>query len=129
MSHVCGFNLVEFQVDTDAWSGNFTELSYFLCFLNVRLTVIIEQLSVDIIPFIVLLIVPVLGRMSDHDQSVRLMSTNVFATLIRLLPLEVSNWVFGVIVFLTWLLVPSLWMYCILRQRLCIKPFVKISAY
>lgn len=58
--------------------------------LNNLLPVIIEQLSIDAVPFIVLLIVPVLGRMSDHDQSVRLLATNVFATLVRLLPLEVS---------------------------------------
>jgi len=50
---------------------------------------ILEQLGLLIIPYIVLLIVPVLGRMSDQNQAVRLMATNCFATLIRLMPLEV----------------------------------------
>lgn len=47
-----------------------------------------EQLDVDIVPYIVLLVVPVLGRMSDPCDSVRFMATQCFATLIRLLPLE-----------------------------------------
>lgn len=56
-----------------------------------------EQLDVDIIPYIVLLVVPVLGRMSDQMDSVRFMATQCFATLIRLMPLEVSfeNLYFG----------------------------------
>lgn len=50
-----------------------------------------EQLDVDIVPYIVLLVVPVLGRMSDPSDSVRFMATQCFATLIRLLPLEVCS--------------------------------------
>lgn len=50
-----------------------------------------EQLDVGIIPYIVLLVVPVLGRMSDQTDSVRFMATQCFATLIRLMPLEVSH--------------------------------------
>ena len=50
-----------------------------------------EQLDVDIVPYIVLLVVPVLGRMSDPSDSVRFMATQCFATLIRLLPLEVDT--------------------------------------
>ncbi|KAG9344401.1 hypothetical protein JZ751_011071 [Albula glossodonta] len=49
---------------------------------------VMEQLDVDIVPYIVLLVVPVLGRMSDQSESVRFMATQCFATLIRLLPLE-----------------------------------------
>ncbi|XP_027030782.2 TATA-binding protein-associated factor 172 [Tachysurus fulvidraco] len=49
---------------------------------------VMEQLDVDIVPYIVLLVVPVLGRMSDPSESVRFMATQCFATLIRLLPLE-----------------------------------------
>lgn len=45
----------------------------------------------DIVPYIVLLVVPVLGRMSDPSDSVRFMATQCFATLIRLLPLEVRT--------------------------------------
>lgn len=51
---------------------------------------VMEQLDVGIVPYIVLLVVPVLGRMSDQTDSVRFMATQCFATLIRLMPLEVS---------------------------------------
>lgn len=49
---------------------------------------VMEQLDVGIIPYIVLLVVPVLGRMSDQTDCVRFMATQCFATLIRLMPLE-----------------------------------------
>jgi TATA-binding protein-associated factor len=45
-------------------------------------------MDVDILPYIVFLIVPVLGRMSDADGHVRFLCTNVFATLVKLIPLE-----------------------------------------
>ncbi len=51
---------------------------------------LVETLGLDIVPYIVLLVVPVMGRMSDQDPSVRLLSTHCFASLIRLMPLEVS---------------------------------------
>ena len=51
---------------------------------------IIDNLGMDILPYIVLLIVPLLGRMSDQAEDVRLVATNCFATLIRYMPLEVS---------------------------------------
>ena len=47
-----------------------------------------EELGLDLVPYIVLLIVPVLGAMSDADTQVRLLATNTFATLVRLLPLD-----------------------------------------
>ncbi|KAK7502412.1 hypothetical protein BaRGS_00006365 [Batillaria attramentaria] len=49
---------------------------------------ILEQLGLAVVPYIVLMMVPVLGRMADQDTSVRLMATHCFATLIRLMPLE-----------------------------------------
>lgn len=49
---------------------------------------IVNRLQFEVVPYVVLLIVPVLGRMSDFDQSVRLMATNCFATLIQLMPLD-----------------------------------------
>ncbi|KAB1271234.1 TATA-binding protein-associated factor 172 [Camelus dromedarius] len=52
------------------------------------LACVMEQLDVGIVPYIVLLVVPVLGRMSDQTDSVRFMATQCFATLIRLMPLE-----------------------------------------
>ncbi|XP_023219051.1 TATA-binding protein-associated factor 172-like, partial [Centruroides sculpturatus] len=49
---------------------------------------IINKMNLDIVPYIVLLVVPMLGRMSDQNESVRLMATHCFASLIRLMPLE-----------------------------------------
>ena len=50
-----------------------------------------EALGVEIVPYIVLLVVPVLGCMSDQNYAVRLAATQCFATLIKLMPLEVSG--------------------------------------
>uniref|UniRef100_W4VRR5 Putative chromatin remodeling complex wstf-iswi small subunit n=1 Tax=Corethrella appendiculata TaxID=1370023 RepID=W4VRR5_9DIPT len=52
------------------------------------ISLIVTKLQIKIVPFVVLLIVPLLGRMSDPDQSVRLISTHCFATLIQLMPLD-----------------------------------------
>ncbi|KAI9316037.1 hypothetical protein BX666DRAFT_283572 [Dichotomocladium elegans] len=49
---------------------------------------IIQMLDTKILPYTIFLIVPVLGRMSDADDAVRLICTNCFALLIRLVPLE-----------------------------------------
>ncbi|EGW33142.1 uncharacterized protein SPAPADRAFT_137527 [Spathaspora passalidarum NRRL Y-27907] len=42
----------------------------------------------EILPYIVFLIVPVLGRMSDADHDVRVLATTTFAGIIKLVPLE-----------------------------------------
>jgi len=47
-----------------------------------------ESLSMLLVPYVVLLVVSVLGAMSDPDMQVRLLATNTFATLIRLMPLD-----------------------------------------
>ncbi|XP_056018084.1 TATA-binding protein-associated factor 172-like [Ostrea edulis] len=52
------------------------------------LACVIDGLGMDLIPYIVLLVVQVLRRMSDQDEAVRLMATSCFASLIRLMPLE-----------------------------------------
>ncbi|GAA6004805.1 DNA-binding ATPase [Rhodotorula paludigena] len=49
---------------------------------------IVELLDVKILPYVIFLVVPVLGRMSDSDDEVRLVATNTFATLVKLVPLE-----------------------------------------
>ncbi|CAH0388988.1 unnamed protein product [Bemisia tabaci] len=49
---------------------------------------ILEKMQFEIIPYIVFLIVPLLGRMSDQLQHVRLLATDCFATLIQLMPLD-----------------------------------------
>lgn len=52
------------------------------------ITCIVHKLQFNIVPYVVLLIVPVLGRMSDQDKAVRLLATSCFATLIQLMPLD-----------------------------------------
>jgi TATA-binding protein-associated factor len=52
---------------------------------------IVQRLDIQILPYVIFLVVPVLGRMSDSDDDVRLMATNTFASLIKLVPLEVSH--------------------------------------
>ncbi|PWN31835.1 uncharacterized protein FA14DRAFT_93569 [Meira miltonrushii] len=49
---------------------------------------IVDQLDLKILPYVIVLIVPILGRMSDPDEDVRLMATNTFASLIKMVPLE-----------------------------------------
>lgn len=49
---------------------------------------IVEKLGFSIIPYIVLLIIPMLGRMSDQNDQVRLLATHCFAQLVQLMPLD-----------------------------------------
>ncbi|GAA5967385.1 hypothetical protein JCM11641_000529 [Rhodosporidiobolus odoratus] len=49
---------------------------------------IVELMDIKILPYVIFLVVPVLGRMSDSDDDVRLVATNTFATLVKLVPLE-----------------------------------------
>ncbi|KAG0310055.1 TATA-binding protein-associated factor mot1 [Dissophora globulifera] len=49
---------------------------------------VVQTMDAKILPYVVFLIVPVLGRMSDPDEPTRLVSTNCFAQLIKLVPLE-----------------------------------------
>ena len=49
---------------------------------------LIHVMEDNILPYVIFLIVPVLGRMSDSDNDVRLIATTTFATLVKLVPLE-----------------------------------------
>jgi TATA-binding protein-associated factor len=49
---------------------------------------LIHVMGDDILPYVIFLIVPVLGRMSDSNEEVRLLATTSFATLVKLVPLE-----------------------------------------
>ena len=49
---------------------------------------LISVMGDAILPYVIFLIVPVLGRMSDSDNEVRLIATTSFATLVKLVPLE-----------------------------------------
>ncbi|KAJ6144792.1 hypothetical protein N7470_008687 [Penicillium chermesinum] len=45
-------------------------------------------IEMESFPYVIFLVVPVLGRMSDSDNDVRLLATTSFATLVKLVPLE-----------------------------------------
>lgn len=49
---------------------------------------LIHVMEDSILPYVIFLIVPVLGRMSDSDSDIRLIATTTFATLVKLVPLE-----------------------------------------
>ncbi|KAL1409070.1 TATA-binding protein-associated factor mot1 [Vanrija albida] len=49
---------------------------------------IIKLLDIKALPYVLFLIVPVLGRMSDPDEPTRLLATSTFASLVRMVPLE-----------------------------------------
>lgn len=49
---------------------------------------IISTIGSEILPYIVFLVVPILGRMSDFNERIRKVVTYCFATLIKLMPLE-----------------------------------------
>ncbi|KAI9679858.1 MAG: TATA-binding protein-associated factor mot1 [Caeruleum heppii] len=49
---------------------------------------LIAVMGENILPYVIFLIIPVLGRMSDSDNDVRLIATTTFATLVKLVPLE-----------------------------------------
>lgn len=49
---------------------------------------IVNSLDLAVIPYIVLLVRPILGRMSDFDSNVRTIVSSTFAVLVRLMPLE-----------------------------------------
>ncbi|QRV86508.1 TBP associated factor (Mot1) [Ceratobasidium sp. AG-Ba] len=49
---------------------------------------IVQKLDLKVLPYVIFLIVPVLGRMSDNDNDCRYVATNTFASLIRMVPLE-----------------------------------------
>lgn len=49
---------------------------------------VVQMMESTILPYVVFLIVPILGRMSDSNQDVRLISTLTFAQIIKLVPLE-----------------------------------------
>ncbi|CDF88288.1 unnamed protein product [Zygosaccharomyces bailii CLIB 213] len=46
------------------------------------------SMGTDILPYVIFLIVPLLGRMSDSNNDVRSLATTTFALIIKLVPLE-----------------------------------------
>lgn len=49
---------------------------------------VVSAMGANILPYIVFLIVPILGRMSDSDSDVRILASTTFASIIKLVPLE-----------------------------------------
>lgn len=45
-------------------------------------------METDVLPYVIFLIVPLLGRMSDSNEDVRNLATTTFASIIKLVPLE-----------------------------------------
>ena len=58
---------------------------------------LLEMVGLDALCYIVLLLMPVLGRMSDQQQVVRHMASRCFAVLVSYMPLEVR---YGVCVYM-----------------------------
>ena len=52
---------------------------------------IVQELDIKALPYVIFLVVPVLGRMSDSDDDVRTIATNTFASLVKMVPLEVRS--------------------------------------
>ncbi|CCD25091.1 DNA-binding ATPase NDAI_0E02740 [Naumovozyma dairenensis CBS 421] len=46
------------------------------------------SMGTDVLPYLIFLIVPLLGRMSDSNEDIRTIATTTFASIIKLVPLE-----------------------------------------
>ncbi|KAK7035735.1 TBP associated factor [Favolaschia claudopus] len=49
---------------------------------------VVQRLDIKALPYVIFLVVPVLGRMSDLDDDIRSTATNTFASLVKMVPLE-----------------------------------------
>lgn len=50
---------------------------------------VVQKLDLKALPYVIFMVVPVLGRMSDPDDAIRSTATNTFASLVKMVPLEV----------------------------------------
>jgi TATA-binding protein-associated factor len=50
---------------------------------------VVQRLDHKALSYVIFLVVPVLGRMSDPDDDIRATATNTFASLVKMVPLEV----------------------------------------
>jgi TATA-binding protein-associated factor len=65
-----------------------------LCFFeseNWLISDIVNRLDIKALPYIIFMVVPVLGRMSDSNDDIRATASNTFASLVKMIPLEVST--------------------------------------
>jgi len=51
---------------------------------------IVSRLDIKVLPYVIFMVVPVLGRMSDSNDEIRATASNTFASLVKMVPLEVS---------------------------------------
>jgi len=51
----------------------------------------INEMQEAILPYLVLFLVPIMGRMSDQKEEIRTLATSAFSTLVRLMPLEAET--------------------------------------
>ncbi|KAJ7461011.1 SNF2 superfamily chromatin remodeling protein [Mycena galericulata] len=49
---------------------------------------VVQRLDIKALPYVIFMVVPVLGRMSDSDDDIRSTATNTFASLVKMVPLE-----------------------------------------
>ncbi|KZT44191.1 hypothetical protein SISSUDRAFT_1068609 [Sistotremastrum suecicum HHB10207 ss-3] len=49
---------------------------------------IVQKLDIKALPYVIFLVIPILGRMSDADLDIRATATNTFASLVKMVPLE-----------------------------------------
>ncbi|KAJ2931331.1 hypothetical protein H1R20_g5658, partial [Candolleomyces eurysporus] len=49
---------------------------------------VVQRLDIKVLPYVIFLIVPILGRMSDSNDEIRATATNTFASLVKMVPLE-----------------------------------------
>ena len=57
-------------------------------------------MELNILCYVVLLLMPILGRMSDQDRHVRHMASRCFASLVVLMPLEVLFYIVSLVKFI-----------------------------
>ena len=53
---------------------------------------VVQRLDHKALSYVIFLVVPVLGRMSDPDDDIRSTATNTFASLVKMVPLEVRRY-------------------------------------
>uniref|UniRef100_A0A0A9X8J8 TATA-binding protein-associated factor 172 n=1 Tax=Lygus hesperus TaxID=30085 RepID=A0A0A9X8J8_LYGHE len=52
------------------------------------IALLLEKMQLSLVPYILFLVVPLLGRMSDQEQHTRVLATQTFANLIQMMPLD-----------------------------------------
>ena len=90
----CLMMLIVLRQGKELWKLLLVRPLVFVIFINISLDlnlVLVDELGMEILPYAVLLVVPLLGRMSDQEDDVRLLATQSFASLVKLMPLEVSS--------------------------------------